>query len=86
MINIDLNKFKELSKKGNVIPVYQELMADMETPLGIYARLAEEKFSFLLESVEGGVNVGQYSFIGSEPRMIFKSFGKKITIENYGKA
>ncbi len=86
MINIDLNKFKELAEKGNVIPVYQELIADMETPLGIYARLAEEKFSFLLESVEGGVNVGQYSFIGSEPRMIFKSFGNKVTIENYGKS
>jgi len=86
MINIDLEEFKELSKKGNIIPVYQELMADMETPLGIYSRFAEENFSFLLESVASGVNVGQYSFIGSNPRMIFKSFGKEVTIEKLDKS
>jgi len=84
MLYPDLNKFKELAGKGNVIPVYQELMADMETPLGIYARLAEEKFSFLLESVEGGVNIGQYSFIGSNPLLIFKSFGNQVTIDENG--
>ena len=81
----DFNNFKSLAEKGNVIPVYRELLADMETPLGIYARLANGPYSFLLESVEGGEKLARYSFIGFNPREVFSSKGKEITIVSNGK-
>lgn len=53
-------------KKGNCVPVYVELSADLITPCMAYLRLAENsKYSFLLESVVGGENVSRYSFIGA---------------------
>ena len=81
----DLNNFKELAKQGNIIPVYRELLADMETPLGIYARLANCPHSFLLESVEGGEKLARYSFIGFDPREVFSSKGNEVTIQTNGK-
>ncbi|GAB1489028.1 anthranilate synthase component I [Opitutaceae bacterium] len=63
--------FLELSKQGNVIPVYTDLMADFETPVSAYAKLKESGPSYLLESVEGGENLSRYSFIGCRPRKIF---------------
>ena len=82
----DLNKFKQLAKLGNIIPVYRELLADMETPLGIYARLANGPHSFLLESVEGGEKLARYSFIGFDPREVFSSKGDEVTILSDGKS
>ena len=78
----DFNKFKELAEKGNLIPVYRELLADMETPLGIYSRFADSSHSFLLESVEGGEKLARYSFIGFNPREVFSSKGNEITISS----
>ncbi|MDA1062446.1 MAG: anthranilate synthase component I, partial [Chloroflexi bacterium] len=52
---------------GNIIAVYREVRADLETPVSAYLKVARGPFSFLLESVEGGERLGRYSFIGTEP-------------------
>ncbi|MBN2057445.1 MAG: anthranilate synthase component I [Candidatus Saganbacteria bacterium] len=57
-------EFIKLAKKGNLIPVYKEIVADMETPVSAYKKI-EGEYSFLLESVEGGEKVARYSFLGT---------------------
>ena len=59
-------------------------MADIETPVSAFAKI-EGRYSFLLESVEGGSNVGRYSFLGCEPYMLFQSKGDEIKITSFGK-
>ena len=65
--------FLPLSKKGNVIPVYTDLLADLETPVSAFAKLRGNQPAFLLESVEGGENVSRFSFIGCNPRKIISA-------------
>ncbi|KAF9036571.1 ADC synthase [Panaeolus papilionaceus] len=61
-------------KRGNCVPIYVELPADLITPCMAYLRIAKDsKYSFLLESVIGGENVARYSFIGSDPLKIIKT-------------
>lgn len=58
-------RFEQLSAKGfNRIPVYRSVLADLDTPLSVYLKLAEGRDSFLFESVEGGETWGRYSIIG----------------------
>jgi anthranilate synthase component I len=70
-IQPSLEAFGQLARQGNVIPVYADLMADFETPVSAYAKLAPGGPAYLLESVEGGENLNRYSFIGCRPRKIF---------------
>lgn len=79
------SEFKELSKKGNFIPVCREILADLETPVSAFMKLGKEEFSYLLESGEKGEKLGRYSFLGSNPTLIFKSKGKKVEIIRKGK-
>jgi anthranilate synthase component 1 len=72
------DEFLELSRKGNVVPVYADLMADFETPVSAYAKLRSHGPAYLLESVEGGERLSRYSFIGCRPRMTF-ACGPKVT-------
>jgi anthranilate synthase component I len=75
-------EFKELSRKGNVVPVYETLLADTETPVSVYLKVHQESpYSFLLESIEGGEQVGRYSFIGFNPFMSFSIREKRFSIE-----
>ena len=74
----DKKEFIELSKKGNVIPVYREVLADFETPLSAFRKINEKGISYLLESVEGGENVARYSFLGSNPSLVIESKGNTI--------
>jgi anthranilate synthase component I len=60
-------EFIKLAKKGNLIPVYKEIVADMETPVSAYKKI-ESEYSFLLESVEGGEKIARYSFLGTCPK------------------
>ncbi len=62
-----LDEVKKLAGQGNLVPVYREIEADLETPVSAYLKVAREPYSFLLESVEGGERLGRYSFIGTEP-------------------
>lgn len=70
-------EFRTLSKEANIIPVYDEIVADLETPVSAYLKLGGTP-SFLLESVEGGERWGRYSFICSEPSLVISSKGKKV--------
>jgi len=71
MFKPDFDEFRRLAEQGNLIPVYREFMADMETPVSVLSRFADEPDIFLLESVEGGERFGRYSFIGLHPRAVF---------------
>lgn len=63
-----LKEFKRRCRRGNLIPVYAELPADVETPVSAFLKIADQaKRAFLLESVEGGEQVGRYSFLGANP-------------------
>ena len=73
-------EFVRRSKHGNLIPVYREILADMETPVSAYRKIARGKYSFLLESVEGGERLARYSFLGTDPFLIFKSKGREVQI------
>ncbi len=80
-----LDEFKKLAKKGNIIPVFKEILADLETPVSTYLKLAaKEKYAYLLESVEGGERWGRYSFIAWEPKYIFQSKGNKFSLTKPG--
>lgn len=76
--------FKAKASQGNLIPVYREIMADLETPVSAFLKLAQGEYSFLLESVEGGEKWGRYCFLGSEPSIIFQSKGTRVEIRRDG--
>ena len=68
-----LEQVKKRSKDGNLIPIYREIMADMETPVSAFLKIARGPHSFLLESVEGGERMARYSFIGTEPYRVLRT-------------
>jgi anthranilate synthase component 1 len=77
-------EFKELSSKGNVIPVYETILADAETPVSVYLKIKDEsRCSFLLESVEGGEKLGRYSFLGYDPFMSFTINGNRFEVKPF---
>lgn len=76
--------FKKLAKQGNLIPVYREILADFDTPLSAFRKIDKGDYSFLLESVEGGERIARYSFLGSEPSLVFSSKGRKVEIREGG--
>jgi len=78
-------EFLALAKEGNLIPVYREILADLETPVSLFLKIGEKPYSYLLESVEGGEKMARYSFVGGAPSLIFKSKGRRITIARAGK-
>ena len=65
--------FTKLATDYNLIPVYREIPADLETPVSAYLKVQRGPYGFLLESVEGGTNVARYSFIGTEPADVLKT-------------
>ena len=73
-------EFVRRSQLGNLVPVYREILADMETPVSAYRKIACGKYSFLLESVEGGERLARYSFLGTDPFLVFKSKGRDVQI------
>ncbi len=62
-----LEEVKKYRKDGNLIPIYREVIADLETPVSVFLKINRGGNSFLLESVEGGQRVARYSFIGTKP-------------------
>ncbi|MBI2442089.1 MAG: anthranilate synthase component I [Lentisphaerae bacterium] len=65
-------EYLELAKDYDLIPVCEELLADLETPVSVLRRLANDENVFLLESIEGGETWGRYSFIGLAPELFFE--------------
>lgn len=80
MILPDFSQFTELAKHGNFVPVYQEWVADLDTPVSAWYRVcAGQPYSFLLESVEGGETIGRYSFLGCDPLWVLAARGNQTT-------
>jgi anthranilate synthase component 1 len=69
----NLEAFKKLTTEYNLIPVYREITADLETPVSAYLKVARGPYSFLFESVEGGENLARFSFIGTEPEQSIRT-------------
>jgi len=86
------NEFCRLARCGNLVPVYREILADMETPVSAFRKIDDGKTAFLLESIEGGEKWARYSFLGSGPARLFRSRGQDYeiwfdgTLEESGKA
>ncbi|MBF0184709.1 MAG: anthranilate synthase component I [Magnetococcales bacterium] len=82
MMTPSLSEFRQLAEQGNLVPVYQEIMADLDTPVSAFLKVAEnEPYAFLLESVQGGEKWGRYSILGIQPSAIFSITGKEVTIQ-----
>ena len=73
-------EFTRLAKQATVVPVWGELLADLDTPVSAFLKLDDGKTSFLLESVEGEEKVARFSFLGSRPKLLFKSRGRDIEV------
>jgi anthranilate synthase component 1 len=73
MIQPDFREFQRLAKQGNLIPLYDVFSADLLTPVSAYLRIAQgARYSFLLESVEGGEKIARYTFAGAHPEEVFR--------------
>lgn len=75
-----LKEFLKLTQKANVIPVYKEINADLDTPVSCYLKIKKDDYAFLFESVEGQEKIARYSFLGTNPSLVFKSKGSNIEI------
>ncbi len=74
------SEFAELTSRGNTIPVYVDLTADCETPLGAYSKIRHDGPAFLFESIVGGERISRFSFLGANPRKVFRIFEDNTTI------
>jgi anthranilate synthase component I len=90
MIVPDREQFLARALRGNLVPVYREILADRLTPVSAFERLVATEppesngYAFLLESVEGGERIGRYSILGSNPSLIFRSKGARAEITESG--
>ncbi len=75
-----LDEVRSLAAEGNLIPIYRELPADLETPVSVYLKLRNGGPSFRSESVEKGEQVGRYSFLGVHPPMTVTAQADQITV------
>ncbi|ACM21783.1 anthranilate synthase, catalytic subunit [Geotalea daltonii FRC-32] len=82
----DLAAFRTLAEKGNLIPVYREIMADLDTPVSAFKKIDDGKYAFLLESIEGGEKWARYTFLGSNPSVVIRTIGNDVEIIEDGTA
>src|SRR6202045_1482547 len=77
-------EFQRLAKQGNLVPVYDVFSADLLTPVSAYLRIARgARYSFLLESVEGGGKIARYRFAGTHPEEVFRYAGGACVLESH---
>jgi anthranilate synthase component 1 len=82
----DRERFIKLARDNNVVPVCVEILADMETPVSLLAKLYRKQGPiFLLESVEGGEKWGRYSFLGTSARTTVQVFRETVTVQTNGR-
>jgi len=79
-ITPDYNQFLKLTKKGNLIPIYIEVLSDFLTPFSLVQKFKNHRYFFLLESITGGEHIARYSFFGINPVKIIKTKGRKADI------
>jgi anthranilate synthase component I len=75
-----LDDFVELTKHGNVIPVFSEFIADGETPVSAFKKLDGGGYSFLFESTEKNDVSGRFSFVGVDPHVILQCYGREVRV------
>jgi anthranilate synthase component 1 len=71
----DRQTFHALARQGDLIPVYREILADVDTPVSAFFKLRDCPYAFLLESVEGGERIGRWSFLGTNPEAVLRTRG-----------
>jgi len=79
-------EFELEAQRGNVVPVVRSVLADLQTPVGAFLRIAgDAPYAFLLESIEGGERVARYSFLGANPWMVARGRGGETIVEKDGR-
>ena len=81
MYQPNFEEFEKLALKGNLIPVYREILADVETPVSVLIKLQNKDHVYLLESVEGGEKWGRFSFLGTDAGVVFRVHGDHVIID-----
>jgi anthranilate synthase component 1 len=88
MLNLTPASFEEFAaetRRGNVVPVVRTVLADLQTPVGAFLRVAgDASHAFLLESIEGGERIARYSFIGADPFMVVRARDGKTIVDRNG--
>lgn len=80
MLFPDYDGFCRLAGQGNLVPVYREIMADMDTPVTAFRKIDNGQQAFLLESIEGGEKWARYSFLGADASLIIRSKGRRVEL------
>ncbi len=80
----DFATFEALAARGNLIPVYREIMADMDTPVSAFKKIDDGRYAFLLESIEGGEKWARYTFLGASPSVVIRSRGNTVEVLGEG--
>ena len=80
MIFPSYEQFLENLKHGNLVPVWEEVLADYDTPVSVFKKIDSSDYSFLFESVEGGDKWARYSFLGIDPSVVLRSKGRSVEI------
>ena len=80
MISPSYEQFLENLKRGNLVPVWEEFLADYDTPVSVFKKIDSSDYSFLFESVEGGDKWARYSFLGIDPSIVLRSKGRSVEI------
>src|SRR5256885_16781936 len=78
----DLTDFLELAQQHRLVPIYRQLVGDTLTPVTAFRKIQQGDWSFLFESVIGGERLGRYSFLGSEPFLIFQAWDRRGRIDD----
>ncbi len=85
MVHPTREEFERLGRTGLSVPIYRTIFADFDTPVSAFAKIDDGRYSFLLESVEGGETWGRYSFLGSRPAAVFRAHHGTCTLEADGR-
>ena len=85
MLRPDIHEFRKMAGRGNLVAVSREILADIDTPVSMFLKTAENaRYAFLFESTESEKNLGRYSFIGMDPLLIFEARETRITMQKDG--
>ena len=85
MIRPSREEFRKLAKGGRRVPVMREILADTETPVSAFLKIADTEYAFLLESVESGEKWSRYSILGPDPTALYVAQGGSEWLESGGK-
>ena len=80
--SVGFDDFCQLTSQGNLVPVYREILADLETPVSAFSKINTGDTAFLFESIEGGENWARYSFLGSSATQVIWEERGKLMIKN----